>query len=493
MRGPTRNASVMAATTSGWLMVWPKAMGSAVLSQARSAKVGDTKRSRSTAAMAPNTFSSEMPELRSSAIRRCRAGTFTAAPASIGLGLGRLELGPLELGDQLAAHALVGEVQMQRRHRDMAGADGGDVARLVDLALLRLVADPVVGAAARIDPFDDVATEAARALVRHTHTLDRARDHIGEIDVEQHVLRPVLGQRATDHGRAVMRDRAPLHRVVAIVGLAEGDRGQAEQAALHGGGDGARVGDVVGDVGAAVDARQHDVGFAVLQQVFYRNSTQSVGVPSSANLASLTSRQRIGRDSDSEWPAPLWLTSGATTQTSLESWVAISIKASRPGAWMPSSLVTRMRALASSAGFTCGPRDRGSSSAHPCRVAAPRESSPSRLRSGSSPAPRSGCGRRRGPSRSACARSACPPYFLWGLPWTGSARPCGGPDSHRSWSSWKSRDRRSGRAARPRCRRSCAKPAPCRRRTARWYGRQCRVASALPRRGRSCARVRPQG
>ena len=26
---------------------------------------------------------------------------------------------------------------------------------------------------------------------------------------------------------------------------------------------------------------------------------------------------RIGRDSDSEWPAPLWLTSGATTQTSL--------------------------------------------------------------------------------------------------------------------------------------------------------------------------------
>ena len=95
------------------------------------------------------------------------------------------------------------------------------------------------------------------------------------------------------------------------------------------------------------------------------NSTQSVGVPSSANLASLTSRQRIGRDIDSEWPAPLWLTSGATTQTSLESWVAISISASRPGAWMPSSLVTRMRARASSAGFTCGPRDRGSSSSPP--------------------------------------------------------------------------------------------------------------------------------
>ena len=79
MRGPTRSASVMAATTSGWLIVWPKAMGSAVFSQARSAKVCVTKRSRSTEAMAASTFSSEMPELRSSAIRRCMAGTFTRA------------------------------------------------------------------------------------------------------------------------------------------------------------------------------------------------------------------------------------------------------------------------------------------------------------------------------------------------------------------------------------------------------------------------------
>src|SRR5882762_193165 len=204
MRGPTRSASVMAATTSGWLMVWPKAMGSAVLSQARSAKVGDTKRSRSTAAMAPSTLSSAMPELRSSAIRRCRAGTFTAAPASIGLGLGRLELGPLELGHKLAAHALVGEVQMQGCHRDMAGADGGDVARLVDLALLRLVADPVVVAAARIAALDDIAAEAARALVRDPHALDRTRYHVGEVDVDQHVARPVGVEHAAHHGGAVM-------------------------------------------------------------------------------------------------------------------------------------------------------------------------------------------------------------------------------------------------------------------------------------------------
>ena len=244
---------------------------------------------------------------------------------------------------------------MQRRHRDVAGADGGDVARLVDLALLRLVADPVVGAAARIGALDDIAAEAARALARHPHALDRARDHVGEIDVDQDVARPVGRQHAARHVGAVMRGGAPLHRMVVGVGLAEGDRGNAEQAAFHGGGDGARIGHVVGHVGAAVDARQHDVGLAVLQQVL-DGKQHAVGRRAfEGELGlSLTSRMRIGRDSDSEWPAPLWLTSGATTQTSLESWVAISISASRPGAWMPSSLVTRMRALARSAGFTCG-------------------------------------------------------------------------------------------------------------------------------------------
>src|SRR6185437_11451828 len=82
------------------------------------------------------------------------------------------------------------------------------------------------------------------------------------------------------------------------------------------------------------------------------NITQSVGVPSIAYLVSLTSRARIGLTIDSEWPAPLWLNSGATTQTSLDRCAAISISASSPGAWMPSSLVTRMRARARSLIFT---------------------------------------------------------------------------------------------------------------------------------------------
>src|SRR5881394_2659888 len=93
-------------------------------------------------------------------------------------------------------------------------------------------------------------------------------------------------------------------------------------------------------------------GLRSLSRCLTANSTQSVGVPSTPNLVSLIWRARIGRVIDSEWPAPLWLNSGATTQTSLDSWVANSVSASRPGAWMPSSLVTRMRVRARSGSFT---------------------------------------------------------------------------------------------------------------------------------------------
>ena len=89
----------------------------AVFSQARSAKGAETKRSRSTAAMAPSTASSAIPELRNSTIRRCRAGTFIAPALA----------GP-ELRREPGARGLVGEVEMERRHGDVAGADCRDVA-----------------------------------------------------------------------------------------------------------------------------------------------------------------------------------------------------------------------------------------------------------------------------------------------------------------------------------------------------------------------------
>src|SRR5476649_2309994 len=163
MRGPTLSASVMAATTSGWLIVWPKEIGSAVFSHARSAKGDETKRSRSTAPIAPSTDSSEMPDWRSSPSRRCMAGTFIApAPPLICLEGGR------ELRRQLAARRLVREVEMERRHRHVARADGRHVALLVGLMLARRIGVPVVGAAARVDAFHDRAAEGAHALARRS-------------------------------------------------------------------------------------------------------------------------------------------------------------------------------------------------------------------------------------------------------------------------------------------------------------------------------------
>src|SRR5262249_45945621 len=55
-----------------------------------------------------------------------------------------------------------------------------------------------------------------------------------------------------------------------------------------------------------------------------------------------------GRRRVREWAAPLCSTSGATIQTSLDRLRAAFSRTASPGALMPSSLVTRMRALARS-------------------------------------------------------------------------------------------------------------------------------------------------
>src|SRR5216684_5169760 len=70
---------------------------------------------------------------------------------------------------------------------------------------------------------------------------------------------------------------------------------------------------------------------------------QSVGVPRTAKWRGPTSRNRNGSFSDNECETPDWSSSGATTQTSSDSTRAISSTTFRPGAWMPSSLVQRIR------------------------------------------------------------------------------------------------------------------------------------------------------
>src|SRR5262247_1917912 len=71
--------------------------------------------------------------------------------------------------------------------------------------------------------------------------------------------------------------------------------------------------------------------------------TQSVGVPSTANVRDDSFRTCSGRRRVREWAAPLCSISGATTHTSLVRLFATCTSTLSPGALIPSSLVTRMR------------------------------------------------------------------------------------------------------------------------------------------------------
>ena len=107
------------------------------------------------------------------------------------------------------------------------------------------------------------------------------------------------------------------------------------------------------------------------------------------------------------------------------------------------------------------------------------ESSPSRRRSGSSRGSRPACARPRGLSRSAYAPArACRLRRA-------SAPACAAPGTPRSWSTKRSRGRRSAPAARPRGRRSSRRRSRCRRCRATPRGRAARAASGSSRRARS--------
>ncbi len=58
----------------------------------------------------------------------------------------------------------------------------------------------------------------------------------------------------------------PLAALDAAVGLRQRDGGNAEQRALDGRRDGAGIGDVLGDVLAAIDAGEHEIGLLVGEQ-----------------------------------------------------------------------------------------------------------------------------------------------------------------------------------------------------------------------------------
>src|SRR5262245_2668169 len=82
-----------------------------------------------------------------------------------------------------------------------------------------------------------------------------------------------------------------------------------------------------------------------MMMCFTAISTQSLGVPPTAKRLGPILCSGNGRRSVRPWLAPLCSASGAITHTSLDSERATRSRIFRPGAWMPSSLETRMRAL----------------------------------------------------------------------------------------------------------------------------------------------------
>src|ERR1700730_15780769 len=81
--------------------------------------------------------------------------------------------------------------------------------------------------------------------------------------------------------------------------------------------------------------------------------TQSVGVPFTAKCRSEILRRRNGSLRVSEWATPDWSYSGATTKISSDRVLAMRSMRARPGAYMPSSLVIRMRIRADSSFRDC--------------------------------------------------------------------------------------------------------------------------------------------
>src|SRR5262249_36228519 len=134
------------------------------------------------------------------------------------------------------------------------------------VVLVAAAADPVVLAAARVVALDHVAGVAVAAEPGDLIALGRAVR--GDVDVEQHPRgEPVHKRGPGDRGGEA---RGMLELEDAAAHQAERDGRNAENHAFHGGGDGARIDDVVGEVGPVVDAGEHERGRLVFHQVVHR-------------------------------------------------------------------------------------------------------------------------------------------------------------------------------------------------------------------------------
>ena len=159
---------------------------------------------------------------------------------------------------------------MQGGDGNLTVVDGAKVGAVGRLRHFVAEAHPVVVAVAQVGALLGVTHgHVAEGLAGDLDLGDVVGRPRGEVDVHHHVLGPADLDQPLDDAGAETLGRG--EHVLAVdqrpAGLRQGDRRDAHGHALDGAGDGARQRHVFGQVGAAVDARQHQVGRQAAHQL----------------------------------------------------------------------------------------------------------------------------------------------------------------------------------------------------------------------------------
>ncbi len=162
----------------------------------------------------------------------------------------------------------MGQIEVERRHRDIALFDrlqiGFRLGRMLDLPERQ----PIIIEATRVDPLVELGPAIiAQALADHLDALDRIGRDRREIDVDQGARRPVARDQRRQHALCPALggvERHVMAHALALVALAERDRGNAGEGAFHRRGGCARIEHVLTQIGAAIDARQDQIGRRIL-------------------------------------------------------------------------------------------------------------------------------------------------------------------------------------------------------------------------------------
>src|SRR5688572_21751348 len=152
-------------------MVCPQAMGRAESSNARSLNSSWVNSGRGVVSMADSTLGSVTPWLRSARIRRAICVSGVSSSGGLGcLVISELRRRAAQAPFQVVHGPRVREVDVQRRHRDLAIVEGPEVGAFRRARLERAEPHPIILAAAQISTLLVVADmDVAEALAGDLH------------------------------------------------------------------------------------------------------------------------------------------------------------------------------------------------------------------------------------------------------------------------------------------------------------------------------------